>query len=534
MTKAAVTTADYASDEIVYIPLKQIYPDPEQPRAHADDELRASIESQGIIQAITVRPHPVLGESWMIVDGERRWRSAPAGTDMPCRIRLDLEDADDRLITQVTANTGKPLSPIEQARAFKKILDVSEDLTQVDLAKRLGVPRSTIGDRIRLLEIYPAWVQLIEEGKLQISHAPAMHRMREVPEKYQLEAVQRLLSKGSGYGLGLDIAKGEPIRIDLFESRLRDCFRPFMRAVSDVPGYKGPTVEFRDWDSRRKYAVDPDQWKPIRNAQMKRAREKRAKQSGGDSSRDQHRELKTTQQVDIERLAKAGVPVKETKKYRAEPEKGEVEIFSRSGWARAIDPAALLEAIDPSSLAIRKSTDKYSSSGIIVVTTDNAAVEKAREAYLAALKESAQAACAKVLARLTPDVLEQYSVAGPGVVHLTRNLLLRGEASSMGTLALALALRLGPAMEVDDYDVQFSVVTRDDAEILLSATAAVASLKLGLPDTYSITNSVSAKRNKIRFLLPEKTSKNQQKREARARGERVGDPSRAPAAVATA
>ncbi|MGK2935223.1 MAG: ParB/RepB/Spo0J family partition protein [Gemmatimonadaceae bacterium] len=520
-------TADYASDEIVYIPRKHIHPDPDQPRVNADAELRASIEAQGIIQAITVRPHPAIGEAFLIVDGERRYNGAVTLAEIPCRIRLDLEGDEDRLVTQITANTGKPLSPIEQARAFKKILDASEDLTQVELAKRLGVPRSTVGDRIRLLEIHPAWVHLIEQGKLQLSHAPAMHRFREVPEKYQLQAVERLLSKGTGYGLGHDIGRGEPIRIDAFESKIRDCFRPFIRPVGELPGYKGPTVELRDWQATRKYAVDPDQWKPIRNAQIKRAKEKRKKAGGGESGRESHREQRTTQQVDIERLAAAGVPVKETKKFRAEPATGEIEIFARSGWGRAIDPAALLEAIDSSSLAIRKSTDKYSSNSGIVVTTDAAAVEKARAAYLDALKKSARAACAKVLARLTPDVLEQHSVAGPGVVQLTRGLSLRGEDERLSTLALALGL--GLTMEVDEYDVNFSVVTRDDAEILLSSLAAVVPLKLGLPDTYSITNPVSAKRNKTRFLLPEKTSKKQQKREARGRGEQVGDPTRAPA-----
>jgi ParB-like chromosome segregation protein Spo0J len=92
----------------------------------------------------------------MIVDGERRYMGGAHLKTIPCRIRLDLEDGVDRLITQLAANSGKPLTPIEQARAFKKALDADPKLSQAKLAERLGIPRTTIGDRIRLIEIHPS------------------------------------------------------------------------------------------------------------------------------------------------------------------------------------------------------------------------------------------------------------------------------------------------------------------------------------------------------------------------------------------
>lgn len=525
MTTDGATIEAPPEDAIYFLPPSRIHPDPEQPRANADPELAASIKEQGVHQAITVRPHPTIADDFIIVDGERRWRGSVAvgAKEIPVRIRLDLEDPVDRMVVQVTTATGKPLSPIEQARAFKQMLEADPTLTHAKLADRLGIPKSTVGDRIRLLDIHPKWIELIVSGKLQLSHAPALHRLREVPEKFQIEAVERLLSKGTGYGLGHDIERGEPIRVDSFESKLRDCFRPFMRTLADVPGYDGPTVELKDWDRTRKYAVDPNLWKPIRNAQIKRAREKRAKHGGdGGSSGPQQREQRSPSQVDIERLAASGGPAKETKKYHVEPEKGETLVFSRGrGWADGIDGATLLATVDRSKLAIRKSTDKYSTSEI-VVTTDAVAVENARSAYTQIRRKVAAQACAKTLAKLTDDVLLQYRVAGPGTVALANSLGERIEDAEVIGLAIGLDVALAA-----DGERSFANLSIPAAEKLLSALAAIRALDLKIPALYQIDNAAAAA--PPRFALPEPKSKTQQKREARAQGEKVGDPSRAPA-----
>src|SRR3954469_22150864 len=121
-------TKDLVEDSVLYIPRNTIHPDPDQPRVKVDDELQASIDSEGIIQAITVRPHPTIEDEWMIVDGERRYLGGAHLRTLPCRIRLDLEEPVNRLITQLAANSGKPLTAIEQARAFKKALDVDPKL----------------------------------------------------------------------------------------------------------------------------------------------------------------------------------------------------------------------------------------------------------------------------------------------------------------------------------------------------------------------------------------------------------------------
>jgi hypothetical protein len=58
----------------------------------------------------------------MIVDGERRWRSCEGVLeDLPCIVRSDMDELARRLATQLEANTGKPLTPLEEARAFLQV-----------------------------------------------------------------------------------------------------------------------------------------------------------------------------------------------------------------------------------------------------------------------------------------------------------------------------------------------------------------------------------------------------------------------------
>jgi ParB family chromosome partitioning protein len=83
--------------------------------------------------------------------------------EMPVLIREDQDLEHERLTTQLVANLSKPLTPIQEARTYRRILQATE-MTVADLAQRIGRPRSTIGDRLRLLEL-GAWTALIEDGR---------------------------------------------------------------------------------------------------------------------------------------------------------------------------------------------------------------------------------------------------------------------------------------------------------------------------------------------------------------------------------
>jgi ParB/RepB/Spo0J family partition protein len=307
-------TKSFDQDGIFEIPRKLIHPDPDQPRVKVDDGLQASIDSEGIIQAITVRPHPELADEWMIVDGERRYLGGAHLKTIPCRIRLDLEDSVDRLITQLAANAGKPLTPIEEARAFKKALDADPKLTQAKLAERLGIPRSTIGDRIRLIEIHPAWMKLIESGKLQVSHAPLIHQYRAVPDDYQVKAAKNV-ADGEGWQMQKYSEKGDIIPIAAFRDILRDAFKDYVIRLDEVRSYKGPVLEIEEESygsfygsgtklKKVKYASDVTIWRPI-----KREAEKRAKKARESSPSSYSGGYQSPMTIALKALKAAGIDV---------------------------------------------------------------------------------------------------------------------------------------------------------------------------------------------------------------------------------
>ena len=395
---------EVVEDAIYYLPRNTIHPDPDQPRVHPDDELRASIEVQGIIQPITVRPHPELPDEWLLVDGERRWRGAATADAIPCRIRLDLEDPEDRLITQLTANTGKPLSPIEQARAFKKILDESESLSQAELAKRLGIPRSTIGDRIRLMELHPVWLKSLESGELQPSHAPVLHRLVGVPAKYQVEAAAA--AKSSYWW-------GENMQVADFVYQIEDLFKPYIHPLQKGPygggpefdrkEYEGPTVMVREGMRGTKtilYAADPEIWKPLVNAaraeKSKKTREMR--KSGAESITRRGKKVK----IDVPE----GTPTKKLRGY-GHKEPGHIQLTGWQGkWeidnGSGYDPAVLLERLDRSKLVIM-----HGDSDTEIWTSDTDAFSVARsqwETRWAARRDDLRQETAGIVEKMPPVV----------------------------------------------------------------------------------------------------------------------------------
>lgn len=168
------TNAD-AKSTVNEVDIDLVEPNPEQPRTRfpdsALDELAQSIRANGIVQPIVVRKK---GSGYQIVAGERRWRAAQrAGLRrIPVAIR---EIADDKLleIALIENIQRQELNPIEEARAFRKLID-SIGLTQEELSERVGKERSLIATSLRILKLSSDILQLIEEGKLSAGHGRAL------------------------------------------------------------------------------------------------------------------------------------------------------------------------------------------------------------------------------------------------------------------------------------------------------------------------------------------------------------------------
>lgn len=135
------------------------------------EELAQSIRHNGIIQPLVVRRK---GERFEIIAGERRWRAAQkAGLQkIPCVIK-DVSSENLLEISLIENIQREELNPIEEANAFKRLLEM-RDLTQEEVARRVGKERSSITNALRLLKLPIELQRLVEEEKLSMGHARAL------------------------------------------------------------------------------------------------------------------------------------------------------------------------------------------------------------------------------------------------------------------------------------------------------------------------------------------------------------------------
>ena len=163
------------SEEIRDIEIDLIRPSTQQPRTTFDQtrlqELAQSIRTSGIIQPLLVRRRGGLFE---LIAGERRWRAAQlAGLSrIPSIIR---EIPDDKLLELALIENiqRQELNPIEEANAYKKLIE-SLNLTQEEVAQRIGRDRTFITNYLRILKLPSEIQSLLESERLSFGHARAL------------------------------------------------------------------------------------------------------------------------------------------------------------------------------------------------------------------------------------------------------------------------------------------------------------------------------------------------------------------------
>jgi len=175
---------DFPADEHASVPIGQIDPSPWQPRrdfpAAELQELADTIAAVGLIQRPLVRP---TGKRFELVAGERRLRAAKlAGlATIPVAIRK-LDEAAARELTTIENLQRRDLSAIEEAHAFRSLLDADKDLTETALAKRLGKSQGHVANRLRLLGLPARLQKQITAGKLPPTHARELVAYKDHPE----------------------------------------------------------------------------------------------------------------------------------------------------------------------------------------------------------------------------------------------------------------------------------------------------------------------------------------------------------------
>ena len=133
------------------IAVDRLDPNPEQPRVEIGDleELTASIKEKGVLEPLLVKPSKVSGR-WMIIAGERRWRSArEAGVrEVPC-IEMDVDDRAVAEIALIENMQRKDLTPWEEADGLRALCE-KFGYTHDEVARKVGKSRSTVTEALSL------------------------------------------------------------------------------------------------------------------------------------------------------------------------------------------------------------------------------------------------------------------------------------------------------------------------------------------------------------------------------------------------
>ena len=181
-------------DSVVELKINDISPNEGQPRKSFDDErlqeLAASISESGVIQPIIVQKK---NGGYRIVAGERRWRAARlAGLTVIPAIVRDLSDRETLEQALIENLQREDLNPIEEANAMQNLLKAHK-LTQEQLAKRLGKPRATIANTLRLVNLDESLQEFIRRGDLSEGHAKVLLGLKDKEE--QRKAADVILAK---------------------------------------------------------------------------------------------------------------------------------------------------------------------------------------------------------------------------------------------------------------------------------------------------------------------------------------------------
>ncbi len=163
-------------ESVLELDLNCIFPNENQPRKKFDEtpllELANSIKTHGVIQPIIVSKQ---GDGrYMIIAGERRWRASILAQKNT--IPAIVKDYTEKQIAEVSLIENlqrEDLNPIEAARAMKKLME-EYHFTQEQIADKIGKSRPVVANLMRLLNLYPEVMKMVENNELSVGHAKCL------------------------------------------------------------------------------------------------------------------------------------------------------------------------------------------------------------------------------------------------------------------------------------------------------------------------------------------------------------------------
>lgn len=162
-------------DKIYSVPLDKLVPNPDQPRKSFNEdsliELAGSIRNHGIIQPLVVKKS---GEEYVIIAGERRYRAAKmAGISEVPVIVKEYDDVKTKEISLIENLQREDLNAMEESEAIRELME-TYNLTQEEVAQKLGKARPSIANTLRLLNLAGEVKELVRRDKLSAGHARAL------------------------------------------------------------------------------------------------------------------------------------------------------------------------------------------------------------------------------------------------------------------------------------------------------------------------------------------------------------------------
>lgn len=218
----AAPPAAAAGERLQRVPIGLIRPNPYQPRkefrAEELAELQASLEANGLLQPIVVRPAGT--NSYELIAGERRLRAATqlGWSDIPVVVR-DIDDRTLLTLALVENLQRADLNAVEEAEGYQRLID-DFGLTQQRVAELVGKDRSTIANTLRVLQLPESVQRMVRDGQLSLGHARALLTLED--DRAIAAAAREVIDKG--------------LSVRDIEARARQARPDKRRPVVKVPG----------------------------------------------------------------------------------------------------------------------------------------------------------------------------------------------------------------------------------------------------------------------------------------------------------
>lgn len=169
---------------IEHFDIKKISPNPYQPRMNINPEelieLADSIREHGIIQPLIITKDPQTPDRYNLIAGERRFRASQlAGLNTVPVVIKDTSPQEMLELALIENIQRQDLNPIEEAVAFKQLQD-EFGLTQADIAKKVGLSRVAVTNKIRILALPESVREVVLNGQLSEGHARALLGLKDM------------------------------------------------------------------------------------------------------------------------------------------------------------------------------------------------------------------------------------------------------------------------------------------------------------------------------------------------------------------